>query len=94
MANTSLWPQLRPVTRALHLTGTTPWTSSLLGAAPPNPCLIFSNCANSLTSFPGIVVFAYCGVWGFKTPCTGSHYNTWGIRPYTTGPASDGARVT
>ena len=32
-----------------------------------------------LTSFPGIVVFAYCGVRGFKTPCTGSHYNTWGI---------------
>ena len=29
-----------------------------------------------------------------KTPGGVAHYNTWGIRPYTTGPASDGVRVT
>ena len=46
LEGTSLRPRLRPVTRALRSTGTTPWTSSLLGAAPPNPCRVFSNCAN------------------------------------------------
>ena len=46
VTKTSLRPRLHLVTCTSCLTGITPWTCSLLGAVPPNPCCVFSNCAN------------------------------------------------